>query len=270
MNKISLLIKTNVHSALVHEKSVKKVASLLEQAKAACVLQRAVKAFQKRSWARKFVKIDPVLRTLVDEEREVEKHILDEANKKQKFVVGVPEPEVAISPVDFDDFVDEQDDFVATPLAGHITGGPSGVGETPASEQSFESHIRHFGGGQSFSRPRTATGMSDLTRSSASPTRTRGYSMASSAGDLAMSPPRLNSEATVNTSGQGVVNQHSMFGTGIKGMEINTLSEKERQMRHAAASDRAVQEAIELQKNEKRRRSTVMYAISDTVTKASR
>ena len=47
-------------------------------ARPACVLQRAVKAFQKRSWARKFVKIDPLLRTLVDEEREVERHILNE------------------------------------------------------------------------------------------------------------------------------------------------------------------------------------------------
>ena len=38
LNKISLLIKTNIHSALLHEKNVKKVVTLLEQARAGASL----------------------------------------------------------------------------------------------------------------------------------------------------------------------------------------------------------------------------------------
>ena len=147
---------------------------------------------------------------------------------------GAPEPEVAISPIDFNEEDQDVDGFAEpeTPLAGHLSGGGP-IFEKLITPKSLESNIRYFNGGgfplgPDVRRPRTATGMSDLTRSSASPTKTRGYSMASSAGDLVMSPPRFNSEATVNTCGQtGISNQRSVFGVGIRGMEINTLSEKE-------------------------------------------
>jgi hypothetical protein len=69
-------------NALDHEQNHGSIEELLQRARAAAVLQKAVRVFRKRNWARKFALVDPALKELVDEEREVEHHIREEARRK--------------------------------------------------------------------------------------------------------------------------------------------------------------------------------------------
>ncbi|GMH60699.1 hypothetical protein TL16_g03106 [Triparma laevis f. inornata] len=297
-NRIATMVKTNVQTALLHEDNVKKVAGLLEKARAATVLQKAIRAFQKRSWERKFVKIDPLLKTLVLEEREVEKHIVNEAAKKHRFVIGGQEPDISHSPVDFDDrdqtllgtnsrpfevksdhFCSENDGFGASDREFHEQMRQK-VENDMAGADDHGHRIRHFASDRFEAeyeanspsyhrpRPRTATAMSDLTRSSGSPTRGRSASNVSSAGDLATSPnrSRYNSEFSAhNTAGGNGVHGSTWGSGGVTGMDVNLVNAKERAMRNSAATDVAIQEAKELQMREKRRRSTVLQGISEQV-----
>jgi len=76
------MVATNVQNALDHEMNESTVEDLLMKAKATIVLQRAVRIFRRRSWARKFALIDPALKELVEEEIDVEKHIKEQARQK--------------------------------------------------------------------------------------------------------------------------------------------------------------------------------------------
>ncbi|GMH62992.1 hypothetical protein TrST_g9909 [Triparma strigata] len=301
-NRISAMVKTNVQTALLHEDNVKKVAALLEKGRAATVVQKAVRAFQKRSWERKFVKIDPLLETLVLEEREVEKHIVNEAAKKQRFgaLAGQDEPDIHHSPVDFGEqksselsaFDDDRDDEDNDKFGAESREGDLGRGDRKFHEQmrakvendmagadKNSSRLRLFGTerfDQAYEanhspsfirpRPRTATGMSDLTRSSGSPNRQRGQSGFSSAGDLAgASRSRYNSELSLPTSGARKRNTSTWGSGGITGMDVNLVNAKERAMRNSAATEVAIAEAKKLQLREKRRRSTILQGISEQV-----
>ena len=82
-NRITLMVPTAVHDALVQEANTKEIVYLLQKTRATVVLQRALRAYQKRSWERKFVKIDPQLDKLVKEERTIENSIYEDAAKKQ-------------------------------------------------------------------------------------------------------------------------------------------------------------------------------------------
>eukprot|EP00519_Triparma_laevis_P011767 CAMPEP_0182520310 /NCGR_PEP_ID=MMETSP1321-20130603/45553_1 /TAXON_ID=91990 /ORGANISM="Bolidomonas sp., Strain RCC1657" /LENGTH=567 /DNA_ID=CAMNT_0024728323 /DNA_START=114 /DNA_END=1813 /DNA_ORIENTATION=+ len=325
-NRISAMVKTNVQTALLHEDNVKKVAALLEKGRAATVVQKAVRAFQKRSWERKFVKIDPLLETLVLEEREVEKHIVNEAAKKQRFgaLAGQDEPDIHHSPVDFDEqksselsaFDDDRDDEDNDKFGAESREGDLGRGDRKFHEQmrakvendmagadKNSSRLRLFGTerfDQAYEanhspsfirpRPRTATGISDITRSSGSPNRQRGQSefstgaSRSSAGDLAgasrsrynsefssagdlagASRSRYNSEFSLPTSGARKRNTSTWGSGGITGMDVNLVNAKERAMRNSAATEVAIAEAKKLQLREKRRRSTILQGISEQV-----
>ena len=83
--KAVLLINTNVHEALVQHTQSGEINDLLERAKAAAVVQRALRKFQKRSWERKMVKIDPILKDLVDQERGIERSIYLDTPKRSAY-----------------------------------------------------------------------------------------------------------------------------------------------------------------------------------------
>jgi len=81
--KIATLVKSEVYEALGQDRDADRIELLLQKMKATVVLQRCVRAFQKRLWSRRFGKIDPVLRGLVQEEFELAKEVFDEAKKEK-------------------------------------------------------------------------------------------------------------------------------------------------------------------------------------------
>ena len=238
-NKILLMVPTAVHDALVMESNTREVVYLLQKSKAAIVLQKALRAFQKRSWERKFLKIDPQLDKLVTEERKLESAIYEDVAKKQNNTVGgggSPLPNATTTSSSKEEAGQTQ------VLRGHITGGT----------------------GKMEPRIRSNTTVSDVSNSTYSPTRRRSYSQNTTSqqsnSEQELSSPLRNTRfETLDSSGYSPIRFNSSHLTG---MEINTASSSYTAMRAREGSIAAVKNSIALQAQQRARRQSNLKELS--------
>jgi len=226
-NKIVLMVPTGVHDVLVQESNTTEIMDLLQRAKAATVLQKALRTFQKRSWERKFVKIDPQLEALVEEEKEVEKIIYHESAKKQGALTGV--------------LSTQQSHSADEPFAGQLTGGSK--------------------------RIRAGTMVSEITNSTSSPNRAKIASMNSilEHSDNPQRLVRVNTLESFDVSGPPV-HRHDRFSSAhLTGMEINTVSGSVQKMKSREASLAAVKNSIALQAEQHERRRSHLEGLAHLI-----